>query len=921
MVRRKVVPPCAGMRSVRSRTEGLRLVSRSDSSLSSVALVHHDSSGLACFPRKVRSSQIPELGHPMCVLGAVRYYESSAASTAPLCAEEGREDETSAVDDVEQVQDEEHVDNSPEVDTISVAAPGTDADAHRYCKGLLHYLKSGKATERFKDLRKNEAEFDIGARRYVVQNLRSVLEHVAKKEVEVLAQGPPSSLRNKMDETDPGTLFAATQQPCSSSASGGYSGNIGLHSEDLANYPYLLRQMQITDAGTLEPLLDLVVNRILQKRFRLVYAWKRPGGEADDHHSSGGAEKGQINSLKKSTSGGTASTFRKGKTSTSTSSSSEQDPTFAGEHQDAKLPKVPSDFRKTAKLPSQLSTFVKTLKELPVDFKGPLHAVRRFADKVVEHLERFDTATLCFLLDELHSRGVPLDVVHHRARFYRELCSRLVEGGKGGATDQQHVREPMSVPSTQERQILLEKLTPVVFEDHGSAKFALLSEDPHNLGGKKTEPADAAVELEESQSGATRGESAAADKTATTVLENGKNAQEKQEGRISEKALSRAADAKAVQQASEDLQALKLFLGSQLRLQIVEAKDVRELEVRCGALLRYFLDQSFDSCTRTRTEEGLPDASNVQKQFSPHGAAPSRTSANKTTAPTATGQESCELSSKQAILRDFCVRARGLVKAQKEYGKLLWHTRGLEHWARAEIVREWFLPMVDAVKSGRNAMDLFLVAKWLEMMTDLEETDLPEVGELRELLTKRILARKTDLLTSSVAISLLLATGKKEFLDLVTDVPSLSPADLKKVMRLPNADLRWSFVLKAAKCADRLSPDQLLVLVTGQYTKEQWQELKKLKLVGPQKNAGARPASTSSGDIKDEKTAQQTWASPFEDAMRRKLWQKNAKLSLEDLNGLIAAMTKSHCHDSRLLATIRNAYTRQVLGAPVHAEF
>ncbi len=174
-----------------------------------------------------------------------------------------------------------------------------------------------------------------------------------------------------------------------------------------------------------------------------------------------------------------------------------------------------------------------------------------------------------------------------------------------------------------------------------------------------------------------------------------------------------------------------------------------------------------------------------------------------------------------------------------------------------------------------------------------------------------------------MAVSLLLATGKREFLDLVTDVPSLSPADLKKVMRLPDADLRWSFVMKAGKCADRLSPDQLLVLITGQYTKEQRQELKKLKLVAPQNNAGARTStSSSSGDMKDEETtAQQTWASPFEDAMRRKLWQKNAKLSLEDLNGLVAAMTKAHCHDSRLLATIRNAYTRQVLGAPVHAEF
>ncbi len=687
-------------------------------------------------------------------MGAVRYYEStSAASTAPLRAEDGREDETSAVDDGEQVQDEEHVDNSSEVDTISVAAPGKDADAHRYCKGLLHYLKSGKATERFKDLRKNEAEFDIGARRYVVQNLRSVLEHVARKEVEGLArqgQGLPS-IRNKMDETDPGTLFAATQQPHPSSSSGSGSGAmIGLHSEDLANYPYLLRQMQITDAGTLEPLLDLVVNRILQKRFRLVYAWKRPGGEADDHDAVGEEKlKGQ-NPFKKSASGATTSTstLRKEKaSSTSTSSSSKPSTTFdVGEHQDARLPKVPLDFRKTAKVPSQLSTFVKTLKELPVDFKGPLHAVRRFADKVVEHLERFDTATLCFLLDEMHSRGVPLDVVHHRARFYRELCSRLVEaGGKGrGATDQQHVRAPLSVPSTQERQILLEKLTPVVFEHHGSAKFALLSEDPHSFGGKNAEHADAAVEVEEP--GATEESAAAEDKTATTgVLENGTNAQEKeQEGKMSQKALSRAADAKAVQQASEDLQALKLFLGTQLRLQIAEAKDVRELEVRCGALLRYFLDQSFESCTGT--EEGFPDASNVQKQASPHGAARPSTSANKATAPTTTGQDLYEtIHPKQAILRDFCARARGLVKAQKEYGKLLWHTRGLEHWARAEIVREWFLPMVDAVKSGRNAMDLFLLAKWLEMMSDLEETDLPEVGELRELLTKRILARKTGI--------------------------------------------------------------------------------------------------------------------------------------------------------------------------------
>lgn len=140
--------------------------------------------------------------------------------------------------------------------------------------------------------------------------------------------------------------------------------------------------------------------------------------------------------------------------------------------------------RKNKAVPtSDLERFVSGLEDFHVQFKGPQHAGRRFVEKLSAVLPTLSTRTLCHVLEAV--RHVPgADVT---TPFLEEMHRRLV----GGADAERCVEGTTSTTpqplSAKDVSIVIEKLSPVLFETHGSSAHALqwaAGYASHELSGK-----------------------------------------------------------------------------------------------------------------------------------------------------------------------------------------------------------------------------------------------------------------------------------------------------------------------------------------------------------------------------------------------------------------------------------------------------
>eukprot|EP00392_Amoebophrya_sp_AT5.2_P013131 g13242.t1 len=452
-------------------------------------------------------------------------------------------------------------------------------------------------------------------------------------------------------------------------------------------------------------------------------------------------------------------------------------------------------------------------------------------------MESLHPTAVCCILTEFTSSGnntgtagavVPLTALQKSAA-YSYLHRKLL------------VEQDAEILDGRERDVYLEKLLPLVFADHGSAKGALKL-----VGG-----------------GGGGAESSGED-------------------------------------VEEQLADLKFFLGRQFAVAIEKANGLRDFELKCVANLRFFTDDSYRQLPLSSHKH--PDA---------------------------------------AALLDQCLaKGKALVSGSPQmFGRLLWHTRGLDAWARMRIVREWLLPTYE---TSKNKFDLYLISKWLEMMADVEEAESAggaqsdedgapsaRISKIRKELIARTLTSKA--MTSPVAASLLLATGDEVFLRKITEVKSLSPGDLKKLMKLPDATQRLHLLKNAEKELKHLNVEQLLVLVVSTMDAGVNEGGSPAGSVGERAgspNSNQREhflwstgsgATTPDGDdvVLEQQNKHYT---VFEVALRERIWR--GRKEAESLSEVVStAMKVAGGSDSRLLNTLRYWYTLSVLRAPKEHEF
>ncbi|CAD7944349.1 unnamed protein product [Amoebophrya sp. A25] len=827
---------------------------------------------------------------------------------------------------------------------------------HWYCRDFPAFLKRGVAVSEWVKLRRAGGRLDAGGKRFLLEKVRESLEDhrrpsSANNGSSSIEPGPPAPAGSGLADNKKPSIIPIPHAAAAATTIGTPTRTNSLitiktnpRSSDLALYPIFLRQLQIDDEKTIEQMLDRAVEQLASGEMGLVHQWTHRGAAGPYGHgrrsfsSSGGPgilpTSGSAHGLK-------------------TSSKKSSNGTLSA----VKLPPVPRDPKGAIRLPSEIEVFVRGLMELPVEFRGMFHAARKFVQKLAnseqqgEGLEKWPVSNLCLLFSTLSQAMVPFD---RMKIFYTLLHQKLIveDGSGGGAAAGAASTRPgrngfassVTAPtvaarlflrlSPDDRRVVLEVLTPLVFDDHGSAR--MLNKYPFNVAKQ--------MEL---------------------------------------------------------LRDFKFFLGQEFRKEVEECTSVRDLEIRCCTLLRYFTDPSYQSLFTSDTasdvepaDGGSGNALEIKSTSEQEKQDASSDAPEPIFSSSVRKQEQhVDPCSSESLLHLFVDKAKTLAHDGKKalpevhYSQLLWHTRGLPAWARAAIAHKWLIEekacstlLLDGkqVSAPSTTTGLYLYAKWLEMLSGLDDSDLSGVTKIREQLKVRVTARKTTLLTPNIAVSLLLSTQDMRFLDHIEQWQDLSPGDLKKLCRLEQLSLRREIVRRVRQCAINshlLGGDSFPTRLTGATSTSTEQRsdstsafastssphknidgVKTTSDITEQANSSTSrettidalealysieqlmlfsnllPASSSIEDGDEQLQAarnnypssehqdlswQQGW-SVFDLALQRKLHACN---DLAKLNEVIATMSKSGKYESSLLSGARNKYVCRVLKAGKDVEY